>query len=164
MKVLTKKYPNTPVALSEIEDFEKSIGVCLPTTYKNFILEYAGCPTLECQSSEGFIDFFFMFSFPTTQKSSVVKEYFRIREDLDSMLTDNEDWFEESWLQKWLPFGMDAFGNLFCIQLTGSGTGGVFFYNHETADDDPFLFMNSSFEEFIDSLTTPLHTNEIEST
>ena len=149
MKVEDLQEQGPRLAPSEIDDFERQIGLRLPDDYRKFLQKTNGGVVLE---SDGYfyldagdwwnqIHVFFSLRLPDTpdvEIASVVRRLQRHHPDKFDKLLGK------------LPIASDHYGNKIYVKLVGPEQGSVYFWMHD--GDVPDDKLSESFQEFIDSL------------
>jgi cell wall assembly regulator SMI1 len=148
-----KRLPTT-----EIERFERELGVRLPAQYRAFLNQCNG-------SREGFAGLWF--GGPTPEGKSVdagVATVFGLRGTRGGMLRSERRFLEQmvpTATRYLLPIFGDGCGNTICIGLRPPLRGKMFFFDHEMGPHDPtnpadtadaFQPLANSFREFIAGL------------
>lgn len=141
--------PNTPTNEVTIQEFEKILGVAIPSSYRNFLLETNGGTPLN--------NAFDVFS-PTenlTLYTIIIHKFLGLnaKEDLKKVFAI----FKKDLPPYFIPFAIDNFRNLLCMNLK---TEEIYFWDCQfrlkpriTPKEKPLLlFIAESFEEFIEKL------------
>ncbi|AIC93163.1 SMI1/KNR4 family protein [Shouchella lehensis] len=129
------------LSTKQIELFEQSHKLCLPDSYRRFMLKWnGGWPTP---------NLFLVFQ---KQGTSVLNEFASL-DDLEDLL----DIYEDRLPKGFIPIGDDPGGNVICLATLSPENGSLFFWDHEEETDDPNLRTNvyhlsDSIDEFLEKL------------
>jgi SMI1-KNR4 cell-wall len=144
--------PNGTISLSEIQQFEKQLGVEFPKDYVNFLANFNGgepkLDTFEYKLQDGRVwtggvRYFFGFNLDRLQ-------------NIDFFASMRGDRIPENMI----PIGLDDGGNFILLALNVKDKGKVYFWDHneESEDDEPptndnVYFVANSFTGFLEKLT-----------
>jgi cell wall assembly regulator SMI1 len=137
---------------SDIQDFEKKLGIQLPKTYRNFLLKHNGgqpqpnvFPLPENPvDTHAILDWFFSIDDEDINGNSLEWNYHIMNGRIPSNL---------------LPIATDPGGNLICLQVSGTSLGRIYFWDHEEEpftnpeDYNALLIVANNFDIFIESFT-----------
>ncbi len=132
--------------------FEQRHRLSLPNGYRRFLKENnGGRPVPEA------------FTFPGRETGSLMRTFYSVNgPERTERLPLIFQMFENRIPDGFFPFGRDAFGNQMLLQLSGPGTGRVYFWDHEYESDDDevptmenMTLLADSFEEFLSGLAAP---------
>lgn len=134
--------PNRPTNEEQVSHLESITGLCLPKSYKNFLLE-----------QNGGIPVNGVFGYGEGGSSGVVFFGVCLPEKYNDILC-NYEIYKDRIPEGLFPIGSDPGGNLICIDL--ESPAGVYFWEHEkegrSLSSNGVFKLSGSFDEFIDSL------------
>jgi hypothetical protein len=134
-----------------IVDFERSLGITLPNSYRSFLLKHnGGMPEP---------NYFPLLNNPI-DKFAIVNYLYCISSGDDYDIRNIIISMEGRLPRDLLPIGEDPGGNLICIAVSGSNFGKVYFWDHEDelplrqpSDYHNVYFLSNDFLQFFDSIT-----------
>lgn len=122
---------------AEIVHFEEALGERLPSDYREFLLRcnggYTGGALWHCERDVG------------------VHHIAGFREESSFSISAHCDSLREFLPSDVIPIADDPFGNAICLGIRGEKKGRIYFWDHESAEDDPEL-VSDSFAEFVSKL------------
>lgn len=142
MRQLILKNVGRNISDEIITTTEKELGVKIPLIYKNFLKQNNGgdMPQHFYKSKFDIRNFFGIYDRT-------------IRTSISNMFQAVSELFENS--QDWFPFGEDSGDWIYCICLKKDRYGKVYLMRtDEIEEDEAFIFICNSFEEFIEGLQT----------
>lgn len=133
---------------AELSNYERKLGLQLPSDYRKFLLEFnGGSPRPNC------------FNFKGGNTGSQVLSFFgfgsfyNVLEELET--------YNGRLPKRFFPVAAEAGGNLLCISLSGEDAGSIYFWDHELEADlsqgqtpdsvSNTILVADSFSEFLDS-------------
>lgn len=146
-----------PATEAEIAEFQTLVNVELPAYFVEFHQIHGYC----CVEEQFYPDETLKYFLPLVQSEndefSCSSEFVLVKQLLSDTVEEKEAYDElvHEYLKcTWIPFAQDPFGNWFCIKLTGENIGSVHLLLPEfSSDDNPFKFLTTSFEEFLNTLS-----------
>ncbi len=122
---------------AEIARFEKSLGISLPADYRSFLQRcnggYAGGSVWDFENDVGVHH---VGGFREEKHFSLPRHCASLKEFLPADL---------------IPIADDPFGNAICIGIRGPSLGKIYFWHHESADEEP-AHVADSFAQFVEHL------------
>jgi hypothetical protein len=126
---------------SDLEAFEKKLGVSLPQQYRDFLLtQNGGRPDLP------------EFKVPNWG-DAVANTFYGVGvggcDDVEASLQSLDDVMP---IDRVIPIGDDPFGNQICLGIRGEYFGKIYFWVHDEMDEDevrPLFEVALSFEAFV---------------
>lgn len=137
---ITWRWTDLPVSEEEIKQAESFLGIKLPppliTLFKN---ANGGKPskTRIFQGNEIYYIFDTLLNIKHDTQDSIYIIYDSVRNALKKNI---------------IPFGIDPFGNIFCIYKEDKYNDHVYIYLHEEDKDKNFTYICSNLENFLESL------------
>lgn len=138
--------PGPRITEPELASLEASVGLRLPGSYRQFLLDKnGGTPGSVCVDVPGF-------------QETDVQVLFGIRRDIESSCIDwNIDTLKERLDPRLLPIACDSGGNVFCLSLRPADEGSVIYCDLEAVYADygkapPLYLVAADFEQFLASL------------
>jgi hypothetical protein len=139
MRKLTIKRP-IPVTLSQILDCQNQLGIVFPEVYKEFLLLNNGQYPLEGT-----------FTKEEDWTLSLVELYCICNSESIGLLYIARMFYEKFMSKHFLPFGDDG-DWIFVISMRESDLGNVYAYRTDDVEDDCLIYLDASFEAFVDKL------------
>jgi len=137
------------VGINAIELLQRMLDKKLPKDYLDFLLEYnGGYPEPDC------------FLFATGKEGSSVQGFYKInsQNDFDDLIKIIKT-YENRIPEDFIPFAYDPGGNQVCIAVSGKQYGKIYFWDHETEEDNinssiskNMSLVSNSFTDFMNAL------------
>lgn len=150
MNTIRKTLP--PISERELQEYEASLGVRLPSEYREFLLEFnGGVPDNDS----------FLLPGESSYADSSVRSFFGVSAGFDNSLA----YYLKIYVKAkrihgdMLPIAEDYGGNIVVLAVKGPKVGHVLFWNHELEGTKPdssliehLIPIAPSFSEFVDGL------------
>lgn len=132
----------SPITISDIEEFENSFNIVLPGAYKKLLLLYNGGIPLK----QAFVG--------TDSPGYIIHRFYSLKHGT-MKLEDAIDVFqitEQVIPKELLPIAYDHGGNTYCISLSESDYGKIYIWLHDVGGEKSFV--TNSLEEFLENNIT----------
>lgn len=136
MKTLTKTLNGPRLDESTLESFELKHEIRFPDSLRYFFIHHNGSSFEE-------------YSFKGKHSINTFLPLLIDFESFESSLSFVNEDFDD---YRFIPFAIDPGGWAFCVSIISQEYGKVYLYRFDSGEDDPFLLIANSFEEFIDGL------------
>lgn len=128
------KYVKPLKSIKNIDDFECLVKYVFPEEFRKCVIENnGGRPELCCFNTD-------------KVKERALKSFLSFNKNDRETVWKLYEWSKDELADKYVPFAIDNFGNLICFNVDNDH---IVFINHESLSIE---FINSTFEEFVNSL------------
>lgn len=133
-------YAKKTITHEDVEYVERFIGIRLPESYVDCVLDNNGGRPSPC-----------LFDFGT-KREAVFENLLRIEKDHKEGIILTLERLSDLLPAGCVPFAADPFGNLLCFKYPCHGSPSVVFWDHEQDGANSISFVSRSFEELLEKL------------
>lgn len=135
MNRVTKENPHGALNLETLVEFERKLGVPLPSAYREYLLAFNGGKfeknVISISETEGKTRVHHMYGLHSGPRYAQLRNKREISGSLFLAICD------------------DSFGNQFLIRLTGGLAGTIYFLDHEVEPEEGLTVVARDFNEFV---------------
>jgi SMI1-KNR4 cell-wall len=141
------------ISVEKIQELEEKVGMKIPQTYIDFLLNYNGGIPEPCG---------FVYRAEETNELGTVNRFLGLHSGKHDNLYDYLMLYKEREKRipsNLIPIANDPGGNLICLSIDGSDLGNIYFWDHDfeaenetEADYSNVFFIANSLDEFLQNL------------